>query len=586
MNFDELDQITQQRLLQDPITVLKELNMPRISNFPTKKGLRDITVDVINKMISVPAMVVRSSEVKPMGTKITYRCIECNVLTEGRIQGLITKIPKKCNECGGEVELDPINCDFIDFQKVRLQELPEDLPAGQLPDYIDVTLLDKLVNECRPGDRVLLTGIVRIEQEEHKTSLFNLRLEGNNVEYVGGSQNKSQDISETDEYEILALSKDEDIYNKLIESFAPDIYGNEIIKESILLLIVGSIARSVNNSRRGDINIFLVGDPGLAKSELLKFAATVAPRGLYTSGRGVTAAGLTAAVVKEDDMYTLEAGAIVLGDQGICCIDEMDKISDNDRSALHEVMEQQTCSVAKGGIVATLNARTSILAAANPRDGKYDLARSIKENVEPIPVPLLTRFDLIHIVRDLKEPTTDQFIKDHILNDMQDKQQTDIDIDIFRKYLSYAKKIEPRLSDKAKQLLGDFYMKMRTINSDTMTVTPRQLEGLVRLATAHARLLLKDTVDTDDAERAIYLVMQSLESIGADIETGTTKYIGKLSKKDSFMSMFANGNVSEDYLIETLVKTGEFTEQQVKDMIQKALKSGTIYEPTQGIYSK
>jgi len=264
----------------------------------------------------------------------------------------------------------------------------------------------------------------------------------------------------------------------------------------------------------------------------------------------------------------------------------MDKISDNDRSALHEVMEQQTCSVAKGGIVATLNARTSILAAANPRDGKYDLARSIKENVEPIPVPLLTRFDLIHIVRDLKEPTTDQFIKDHILNDMQDKQQTDIDIDIFRKYLSYAKKIEPRLSDKAKQLLGDFYMKMRTINSDTMTVTPRQLEGLVRLATAHARLLLKDTVDTDDAERAIYLVMQSLESIGADIETGTTKYIGKLSKKDSFMSMFANGNVSEDYLIETLVKTGEFTEQQVKDMIQKALKSGTIYEPTQGIYSK
>ena len=586
MNFDELDQITQQRLLQDPITVLKELNMPRISNFPTKKGLRDITVDVINKMISVPAMVVRSSEVKPMGTKITYRCIECNVLTEGRIQGLITKIPKKCNECGGEVELDPINCDFIDFQKVRLQELPEDLPAGQLPDYIDVTLLDKLVNECRPGDRVLLTGIVRIEQEEHKTSLFNLRLEGNNVEYVGGSQNKSQDISETDEYEILALSKDEDIYNKLIESFAPDIYGNEIIKESILLLIVGSIARGVNNNRRGDINIFLVGDPGMAKSELLKFAALVAPRGLYTSGRGVTAAGLTAAVVKEDDMYTLEAGAIVLGDQGICCIDEMDKISDNDRSALHEVMEQQTCSVAKGGIVATLNARTSILAAANPRDGKYDLARSIKENVEPIPVPLLTRFDLIHIVRDLKEPTTDQFIKDHISNDMQDKQQTDIDIVIFRKYLSYAKKIEPRLSDKAKQLLGDFYMKMRTINSDTMTVTPRQLEGLVRLATAHARLLLKDTVDTDDAERAIYLVMQSLESIGADIETGTTKYIGKLSKKDSFMSMFANGNVSEDYLIETLVKTGEFTEQQVKDMIQKALKSGTIYEPTQGIYSK
>ena len=313
------------------------------------KGLREITVDVIDKEISVPAMVVRSSEVKPMGTKISYRCDKCGQLNEGKVQGLVTKIPKKCNGCSNtELELDPINCEFVDYQQVRLQELPEDLPAGQLPDYIDVTLLDKLVSECRPGDRVLLTGLVKIEQHDNKTSLFNLRMEGKKVEYIGGSQNKAQEISETDEYEILAISKDEDIYNQLIESFAPNIYGNEIIKESILLLIVGSISRSSENSRRGDINIFLLGDPGLAKSELLKFAATIAPRGLYTSGRGVTAAGLTAAVVKEDDMYTLEAGAMVLADQGICCMDELDKVSDNDRSALHEAMEQGTCSVAKG----------------------------------------------------------------------------------------------------------------------------------------------------------------------------------------------------------------------------------------------
>lgn len=585
MNFNELDKITQLRLLNTPDEILKEFNNPRISNYPTKKGLREITVDVINKLISVPAMVVRTSEVKPMGTKLTYRCVECGVLSEGRIQGMITKIPKKCVKCNStELELDPINCKFIDFQKVRLQELPEDLPAGQLPDYIDVTVVGDLVNECRPGDRVLLTGIVRIEQEEHKTSLFNLRIEGNNVEYIGGSQSKAQDISETDEYEILALSKDPDIYNKLIESFAPNIYGHELVKESILLLIVGSITRRTSNSRRGDINIFLVGDPGLAKSELLKFAATIAPRGLYTSGRGVTAAGLTAAVVKEDDMYTLEAGAIVLGDQGICCIDEMDKITDNDRSALHEVMEQQTCSVAKGGIVATLNARTSILAAANPRDGKYDISRSIKENVEPIPVPLLTRFDLIHIVRDLKEPEKDKLIASHILRDMKDELNSDIDIDIFRKYLSYAKKIEPKLSQEAIEVIESFYLKMRTINSETLTVTPRQLEGLVRLATAHARILLKDIVDHEDAERAIYLVMKSLDSIGVDVDTGVVKEMGKLNKKDLFMSMFYKGAVSGDYLIETLVKTGEYTEQQVIDTIQKALKGGALYEPRQGLY--
>lgn len=546
-------------------------------------GLREITTDVIEEEISVPAMVVRSSEVVPMVIKSIYRC-ECGELNEGKVDGLVNKPPKKCNACGStELQIDNSNCDFVNYQKVRLQELPEDLPAGQLPVHTDVTLLDKLVNACRPGDRVLLTGIVKIDQLNEKSTLFNLRMEGNKVEYIGGSQNRSQEITDIDEYEILALNKDPDIHDKLISSFASNIFGNEIIKESILMLIVGSISRKEGNSTRGDLNIFLVGDPGMAKSELLKFAAKVAPRGLYTSGRGVTAAGLTAAVVKDEEMFTLEAGAIVLADQGICCIDEMDKISDNDRSALHEVMEQQTCSIAKGGIVATLNARTSILAAANPRDGKYDMTRTIKENVEPIPVPLLTRFDLIHIIRDLRDPETDKRIAKHILADSKDKEAS-IDIDLFRKYLAYAKKIEPILTDEAILILEDFYMKTRTLDSDSITVTPRQLEGLVRIATAHSKLFLKDSVDKEDAERAIDLTVKSLESLGTDVNTGIPKYMNHLSKKDLFLSMFANGPVSGDYVIETLVKSGDFTEQQAKDMIEKALKSGAIYEPTQGVY--
>lgn len=587
MNFNDIPTDKQQALLDSPDSILPTLKNPRISNCPTKKGLREITVDVINKLISVPAMVVRTSEVKPMGVKISYQCNECSKLLEGRIQGLITKKPKKCT-CGStDFDLDPVNCEFIDFQQVRLQELPEDLPAGQLPEYIDVTILGELVNECRPGDRVLLTGIVRIEQEEKKTSLFDLRMEGNNVEYIGGSQSKAMDISESDEYEILALSKEDDIYNKLVESFAPNIYGNELVKESILLLIVGSVARKLGNNRRGDINIFLVGDPGLAKSELLKFAATIAPRGLYTSGRGVTAAGLTAAVIRQDDMYTLEAGAIVLGDQGICCIDEMDKINDNDRSALHEVMEQQTCSVAKGGIVATLNARTSILAAANPRDGKYDVGQSIKDNVEPIPVPLLTRFDLIHIVRDLKDPDKDKKIAAHILDDIQKSKPVDIDVDIFRKYLAYCKRIEPKLTDEARQVIEDFYLKMRTVDSEWMTVTPRQLEGLVRIATARARILLKDTVDKDDAERAIYLVMKSMDSIGINITTGEVQQvIKKLNKTDLFMSLFEDGPKSEDYIIEKLVESKKYTEDEAKKRIKQANHDGVILYKGQGVYGK
>jgi replicative DNA helicase Mcm len=283
-------------------------------------------------------------------------------------------------------------------------------------------------------------------------------------------------------------------------------------------------------------------------------------------------------------MFTLEAGAVVLADQGLCCIDELDKVSDNDRSALHEVMEQQTCSIAKGGIVATLNARTSILAAANPRDGKYDMTKSIAENVEPIPIPLLTRFDLIHIIRDLKDPETDKRIAKHILTDSKDKQAY-IDIDLFRKYLAYAKKIEPILTDEAILILEDFYMKTRTLDEDAVTVTPRQLEGLVRIATAHAKLLLKDTVDKDDAERAIELTTKALESLGTDITTGIPKYMNKMSKEELFKSMFAKGPKSGDFLIEQLIKTGEYTEQQVKDRIQKGLRSGGgLWEPRQGIY--
>jgi len=267
-------------------------------------------------------------------------------------------------------------------------------------------------------------------------------------------------------------------------------------------------------------------------------------------------------------------------------MDELDKVTDSDRSALHEAMEQGTCSVSKAGIVATLNARTSILAAANPRDGKYDLARSLKENVEPIPVPLLTRFDLVHIVMDKKDPEIDDMVASHILSDMQERKVGPIDIETFRKYLTYAKKIEPKLTNEARDILKEFFLKMRKVNSEWITVTSRQLEGLVRLATAHARILLKDTVDVEDAERAIYLVMKSLDSIGTDIDTGVTKYMGKLSEKELFLSMLDEGPIDEHDLVEKLLQTGRFTEQKAKDYIRKASKEGLILEQRQGVYTK
>ena len=604
---------------------IKDKIKVRIGNYSVQKGLREISADLINKLISVPGMVVRTSEIKPLAKKLAYACLNCNTLNEAQLKGLTLKKPMRCTQCSEkELEMDPENSFFTDFQLVRIQELPEDLPAGQLPHYVEVTVMDDLVDRCRPGDRVLLTGIVRIEQEQSlqiRTSLFKLRMEGNNIEYLGGIFGNKDErtvdskderildrifISREDAKRILTISDMPDAYDKLVASFAPHIYGHEIIKESILLLIVGSVTKKLadGSNRRGDINIFLVGDPGTAKSEMLKFAAKIAPRGLYTSGRGTTAAGLTAAVIRDKSgIMMLEAGAVVLGDQGLVCIDEFDKIKSEDRSALHEVMEQQTCSVAKGGIVATLNARTSILSAANPKYGKYDPFRNITENVEPLPIPLLTRFDIIHVIRDNADNERDNRIASHILEihrDVEHAAQSVIEIDLFRKYLAYAKQKEPKLTTEATDILRNYYLQMRNVESEGMiTATPRQLEGLVRLATARARLLLKDSVDSEDADRAIYLVSQMLETVGIDVNTGKVdlgvlqgKPLSETSKLKTFTDVF-NGlsgedknDVEEKNFINELMKSGKFTEDEAKEFIRKAMQNGQIYERRAGFYAK
>ena len=589
----------------------------RIGNYTVQKGLREINADLIDKLVSISGMVVRSSEVKPLAKKVAYRCMNCNTVSEAQLKGLVMKKPLKCHACAEkELEMDPENSVFIDFQMVRLQELPEDLPAGQLPHYIEVTVMSDLVDQCRPGDRIILTGIIRIEQEQvlpqSKTSLFRLRMEGNNIEYLGGRAGSKDTrsieritISTEDERQIRTIASKSDAYEKLIASFAPHIYGHEPIKEAILLLIVGSVTKRLEDgsARRGDINILLVGDPGTAKSEMLKFTAKIAPRGLYTSGRGSTAAGLTAAVIRDKSgIMMLEAGAVVLGDQGIVCIDEFDKIKPEDRSALHEVMEQQTCSVAKGGIVATLNARTSILSAANPIYGKYDPYKNITENVN-LPVPLLTRFDLIFIVRDSPDKEKDNLVASHILEIHRDTEHAArpvIDIDLFSKYLSYAKQIEPALTPEAIDIIRSYYMDMRRVESEGMiTVTPRQLEGLIRLASARARLLLKDMVDTEDAQRAIYLVDQMMRTAGVDVNTGKTDLgvlYGKpqsvVSKEKTFMEAFRgltgpeNNDVEDKALVDELMKDGRFTDEEARKYIQKFNREGQIFERRPGFWAK
>jgi replicative DNA helicase Mcm len=591
----------------------------RIANYPIQRSLRQINAEVIGKMTSVSGMVVRASEVKPLAKNMVYKCPEGH-LTEVQIdRGMTVFTPTKCShdKCAQrDLRIDPETSRFIDFQIVRLQELPEDLPPGQLPHYVDVTIKQDLVDNARPGDRIILTGIVRIEQEQitgvrTHSGLYRLRIEGNNIEFLGGKGPKNsrrserEEISPEEEKIIKSLARSPDVYDRLIGSFAPHIQGHAIIKESILLLMVGSTQRILQDGTkiRGDINVFLVGDPGTAKSEMLKFCARVAPRGLYTSGRGSTAAGLTAAVVRDKSgILMLEAGAVVLGDQGLVCIDEFDKMKPEDRSALHEVMEQQSASIAKGGIVATLNARTSILAAANPMYGKYDPFKNITENVA-LPIPLLTRFDLIFVVRDIPSKEKDRNIARHIIG-MHKKSATDtrslVDVDVFTKYLAYCKRIDPILTPEAEEKILEYYLTMRNVESEEMiTVTPRQLGGLVRLATARARLLQKDQVDGEDADRAIFLIQSMLEDAGVDVNTGKVdlgvlqgRPHSEVSKLQLFMDVLkslegdSKTAVEEKSFVKDLVKTGKFTEEEARNFIRRMLREASIYESKPGHYNR
>ena len=343
-------------------------------------------------------------------------------------------------------ELDELKTEFIDFQVIRIQELPEELPPGQLPRFFDIDVEGDIVNTARPGDRAIMTGIVRAEPDFSfgipRSRSFRSKIDANYIEVVGKEPSQVH-ITKEDEAIIKSIASGPDAYQKLIKSMAPGILGHEAVKEAILLLLVGGPQTVLPDGTklRGDINVFLVGDPGVAKSEMLKFAAQVAPRGMFASGRGSTAAGLSAAVIREKNTLMLEAGVVVLADQGIACIDEFDKMKPEDRSALHEQMEQQTVTIAKGGIYATLNARTAILASTNPILGKYNPYQNLIDNIT-LPIPLLTRFDLIFVLRDTPSPGQDEKLATHILDVHRKRAYVEsppIQFDLLKKYIAFAK---------------------------------------------------------------------------------------------------------------------------------------------------
>lgn len=507
----------------------------RIRGLGKKISIRDIKSSLLGKLVCFEGVVVRTSEIKSILSKGVFRCKTCGRTYEEPQTSMVLKAPR-CEECGTsklsnfELLQDPSR--FIDYQEIRVQEKPEDLPAGIMPHSINLRLTGDLTDRVRPGDRVQITGVVMATPDRHPVKnfqyiTFTLSVEVNYIEALTQELGEVT-VSPEEEKKIREMSSDPWIYQKIIRSIAPSIYGLEEVKEAVLLQMIGGIRRTYPDGVivRGDINLLLIGDPGTAKSQLLKYVQKIAPRGLYTSGRGVTAAGLTAAVVRDKTgSFTLEAGAVVLADKGIAAIDEFEKMKAEDRVAIHEAMEQQTVSVAKGGIVATLNARTAILAAANPVYGRYDDSLNFSENVN-LPSTLLSRFDLYFIIKDRPDKETDAKLSDHILQlhmEAYNYGEEMIPPDMLRKYLAYSKRITPRLTPESTERIRNFFLQLRSSSQETnapIPITPRHLESLIRLSVARARVLLREEVTVEDAEAAIRLMNYSLSTAGLDVSTG------------------------------------------------------------------
>jgi replicative DNA helicase Mcm len=385
-------------------------------------------------------------------------------------------------------------------------------------------------------------------------------------------------------------------------------------KEAALLMLFGGVDKLFPDGfqTRGQSNILLVGDPGVAKSQLLRYVQGIAPRGLYTSGKGSSAAGLTAAIIRDPDTgeISLEAGALVLADRGLCLIDEFDKMNENDRSAIHEAMEQHTISVAKAGIVATLNARTGILAAANPKFGRYEPHRTFSENVNLSPA-ILSRFDLVFILKDEPQAEKDQVLANHILklHQFHGTAQTSappLAEEILKKYIAFAKThYNPSLSEEATEVIEEFYVNMRTSagrstedgdRRNRVTITARQLEGIIRLAESRARAALRTSVSKHDALKAIELMNYSLSQIAVDPTTGEADidgfYSGQTSSKRSkltkllsiidFLYRDAGGKPFEEELLLAEAENEGITREYTKGVVQQMLRDGQLYQPKSG----
>ncbi|MDP3729037.1 MAG: minichromosome maintenance protein MCM [bacterium] len=621
------------QLLLEPEETVKAAEMA-LEQFEVKKGfrvrfrnlpkseeiyIRNLRSKHLNRFIAMEGVIRQSSEVRPQAVSAKFECPSCgNTITMPQVDQQFRE-PSRCS-CGRKGKFRLLSKDLVDVQRLVIEESPENLEGGAQPKRMQIFLREDLVEprmekRTTPGTRIVVNGSlyeVPIQTKTGATSTrFDLAMQANYIEPVEEDYSEIN-ITPEDEKEIKKLAKDPKVYQRLIASVAPSIYGHEKIKEAIILQMFGGIRKVKKDGTivRGDSHILLCGDPGAGKSQLLTFVHKTAPKARYVAGRSASGVGLTAAIVKDEFLrgFALEAGAMVLADKGILVLDEMDKISDEDTSALHEAMEQQQVSIAKANIQATLRTRTSILAAANPKLGRFDPFTPIPQQID-MPPALINRFDLIFIIRDIPNKELDGNIATRVLQSHSYKDVApEIDGPFLRKYLAYAKqKIFPVLTDQAVETIKKFYVELRSTGSmgnaaiKPIPISARQLEAIVRLAEASARIKLKKEVEEEDALRAIALMKWCMTEVGMDPETGkididrmttgiSASVRGRIIDVKEVLYALSEekqgGPISVEDDLKPKVFAKGITEKKLEEAIDMLKRAGDFYEPKKGWLQK